>query len=413
MSYQSGYQSSRVSERKTILQARSFVGGQSEAHPLPQAVLTRIVSAFSLTVLLIAFMIAFAGVTQAQGAANQITSASAAIATGQQQLQAARVANTEEAYRTAESTFDRAVRLDAKDPTPRLYLGLARMELSGWLARKGSFSPSGDLMTKASADLDAAVALGPDNLQVRMSRGASYAEFPSFLNKGALAREDLEAVVHHPKFATQTGDMRARAHHTLGRVYATAGESEKARAAWQAAVAASPQSREGQAAQVELGKLAAPVVASDVAGRRMPDRFPKISLETTPIIVSATVTFPDHRGDWKREYLPESMKLFLAKLEKQRGLLGVHALSSIDNRGMLVILTWWENKKALNDWFYSETHRGIISQYYGSAQTTAGPVGSGTPAGGMGQVGIELFTPLPGGIVFGGGLTPARPKKQK
>lgn len=374
---------------------------------------------FSLPVVVMAFMIALSCATQAQeagasaqGPANQITSAATAIATGQQQLQAARAANTEEAYRVAESTFDRAVQLDAKDPMARLYLGLARMEHSGWLARKGSFGPSGELTTRACADLDAAVALDPDNLQVRLSRGLSYAEFPSFLNKGALARADLEVVVHHPKFAAQTGDIRARAHYTLGRVYAAGGESEKARASWAAAVAASPQSREGQAAQRELEKLAAPVVASDVMGRRMPDRFPKISLETSPIIVSATVTFPNHRGDWERKSLPESMKIFLAKLEKQPGLLGVHALSSIDNRGMLVILTWWENKKALNDWFYSDTHQGIISQFYGKAQPASGPVGSGAPTGRMEQVGIELFTPLPGGMVFGGGLTPARREKQ-
>lgn len=392
---------------QTILETKRRSRQQSGSHR--RAVL----AAFLLALAATAFMTVLPAVTAAQAAQSATTQGAATlIATGQQQLQAARIANTEEAYRAAEATFDRAVQLDAKYPVARLYLGLTRMELSGWLARKGSFGPSGDLTTRAIADLDAAVALGPDNLQVRLSRGASYAEFPSFMNKGALAREDLEAVVHHSNFAAQSNDLRARAHYTLGRVYAAGGESEKARASWQAAVAASPQSREGQLAEQELKKLNAPVVAADVAGRRMPDRFPKISMETTPIIVSATVTFPNHRGDWERESLPESMKSFLAKLEKQPGLLGVHALSSIDNRGMLVILTWWENKKALNDWFYSETHRGIISQFYGSARPESGPVGSQTPTGGMGQVGIELFTALPGGMVFGGGLTPAPRQKQ-
>src|ERR1700674_909092 len=372
-----------------------------------------VIAAVCLAFSSIAFIMALPGATAAQGAqAASAQGAATVIATGQQQLQAARTTNTEEAYRAAESTFDRAVQLDARDPLARLYLGLTRMELSGWFARKGSFGPSGYLTTRACADLDAAVVLGPDNLQVRLSRGASYAEFPTFLNKGTLAREDLEAVVRHPRFAAQSNDMRARAHYTLGRVYAAQGESEKARASWQAAIAANPHSRDGQAAQRELDKLAAPVVASDTAGRRMPDRFPKISLETSPIIVSASVTFPNHRGDWKRESLPESMKLFLAKLEKQPGLLGVHALSSIDNQGMLVILTWWENKKALNDWFYSETHQAIISEFYGTAQAAPGPVGPKTPVGGMGQVGIELFTPLPGGMVYGGGLTPARRVKK-
>lgn len=333
------------------------------------------------------------------------------IATGQQQLVAARTANTEEAYRLAESTFEQAVKLDPKAAMARTYLGLARMELSGWIARQGRFDVSGEVMNKAIADLDAAVAMAPDNLQVRMSRGSSYAEFPSFLNKGSLAREDLEIVVRHPNFAAQSSDTRARVYFTLGRVYAAAGESEKARASWTAAVAANPQTREGQAAQRELEKLGNPVVAKDVAGRRMPDRFPKIPLETSPIMVAATVTFPDHKGDWERASLPDSMKAFLAKLEKQPGLLGVHALSSVDRRGMLVILTWWENKRALNDWFYSATHQGIISQFYGNRPPAAGAVGTNAPVGAMGQVGIELFARLPGGMQFGGGLTPARPEK--
>lgn len=378
---------------------------KSKPQPGRSGVIQAIGSMFSLAVI----VIALSGAAQAQEAS---ASGATLITAGQQQLQAARAANTEEAYRVAEATFDRAVQLDPKDPIARLYLGLTRMELSGWFARKGSFGPSGDLTTRACADLDAAVALGPTNLQVRLSRGSSYAEFPSFLNKSALAREDLEAVVQHPKFAAQSNDLRARAHYTLGRIYAAGGESEKARASWQAAVAASPQSREGQLAKGELEKLGAPVVASDAAGRRMPDRFPKISMDTSPIVVSASVTFPNHHGDWTRESLPESMKNFLAKLEKQPGLLGVHALSSIDHPGMLVILTWWENKKALNDWFYSESHQAIIGEFYGKAQPAAGPVGSKTPTGGMGQVGIELFTPLPGGMVFGGGLMPSPRKKQ-
>jgi tetratricopeptide (TPR) repeat protein len=353
------YQSTRASELKSKPQSKRI------------RVSHAVVSALSLAVVMIAFMAASVSATSAPEpvASAQNAPAATLIATGQQQLQAARTANTEEAYRVAEATFDRAVQLDAKDPMARLYLGLA---------------------------------LAPDNLQVRLSRGSSYAEFPSFLNKGTLAREDLEVVVHHPRFAAQTNDLRARAHYTLGRVYAAGGESEKARASWQAAVAASPQSREGQLARAELEKLGAPVVAADAAGRRMPDRFPKISIET----------FPNHRGDWTRESLPESMKNFLAKLEKQPGLLGVHALSSVDNRGMLVILTWWENKKALNDWFYSEAHQAIIGEFYGKGKPGAGPLDSKTPTGGMGQVGVELFTPLPGGMVFGGGLAPTPRKKQ-
>src|ERR1700682_1866094 len=122
------YQSNRATERKSKLQPKRFGLGQD------------VVSTFPVAALAIAFIIAWAGATTAQpgaspqGAANQITSAATLIATGQQQLQAARSANTEEAYRVAAATFDRAVQLDATDPIARLYLGLTRMELSGWFA---------------------------------------------------------------------------------------------------------------------------------------------------------------------------------------------------------------------------------------------------------------------------------------
>jgi tetratricopeptide (TPR) repeat protein len=382
---------------------RSITRRLTSAHRIRRTATKLFIATFST----LALMLVIASAARAQDA--ELTKL---IAAGQQQLAAARVANTEEAYRLAETTFEQAVKLDPKSAIARTQLGLARMELSGWIARQGRFDSSGEVMNKAIADLDAAVAMAPDNLQVRMSRGSSYAEFPSFLNKGALAREDLEVVVHHQAFPSQSSDTRARVYFTLGRVYAAAGESEKARASWTASVAANPQTREGQAAQRELDKLGAPVVAKDVAGRRMPDRFPNIPLETSPIMVAATVTFPDHKGDWERASLPASMKAFLANLEKQPGLLGVHALSSVDHRGMLVILTWWENKQALNNWFYSETHQGIIKQFYGGRAPATGAVGANTSAGEMGQVGIELFTALPGGMQFGGGLTPAGAKKK-
>jgi hypothetical protein len=138
-------------------------------------------------------------------------------------------------------------------------------------------------------------------------------------------------------------------------------------------------------------------------------------METALIVVAATITFPDHHGVWERTSLPGSMQTFLINLDKQPGLLGVHVLSSIDHPGMLVILTWWENKRALNDWFYSETHQGIITQYYGNGARDAAAAKPNDSARSMtqgSQVGIELFAPLPGGMEYGGGLTPARRQKR-
>ncbi|HMF55103.1 MAG TPA: antibiotic biosynthesis monooxygenase family protein [Pyrinomonadaceae bacterium] len=328
--------------------------------------------------------------------------------TGQRQMEAARTSNTEEAYAQSEATFTQAVNLNPRSAQALLYRGLARLEHAGFAARQSNFNASTELTTQGTADMDAAVALSPDDLQVRALRGLSYAQFPAFMGKGAPAREDLERVVHHQNFAAQSGSFRARVFYQLGRVYAAAGRPEQAAESWRAAVAADAQSRDGQAAQEELRKLALPSAATDSSGRTMPDRFPQIGVTAGPIMVAATVTFPRQAGGWERATLPDSMRAFLEQLQRQPGLLGVHLLSSIDHPGMLVILTWWENKKALNNWFYSDTHQGIIKRYYG-AQNNAQPGGttqSNASMAASSQVGIELFIQLPGGMQFGGGLMP-------
>jgi hypothetical protein len=101
------YQSNRVSERR-LLPRRRRVGLSED-----------ILVALSMTLL----MIALSSATAAQVPAVTAQSAPTLIATGQQQLQAARVANTEAGYRVAEATFDRAVQLDVKDPIARLLSG--------------------------------------------------------------------------------------------------------------------------------------------------------------------------------------------------------------------------------------------------------------------------------------------------
>jgi heme-degrading monooxygenase HmoA len=86
------------------------------------------------------------------------------------------------------------------------------------------------------------------------------------------------------------------------------------------------------------------------------------------------------------------------RLKGWPGLLGTRVMASLDQSGQVVIVTWWKDKAAVNDWFYGEAHQGMIRDAYG------------TPAGARStdvtQVGIELFAPLPGGTRIHGGLTP-------
>ena len=226
-----------------------------------------------------------------------------------------------------------------------------------------------------------------------------------FANDHARHQWGLWHVPAHPKFLE--GDVFIAGANLPRFIDALAGQTEKARADFRAAVEIGAKSPDGIAAQQELDKLAAPPSATDSQGARRPDHFPELSSDTSPIIVAATVTLPGHNYEKGRASLGPSMEKFLGRLEKQPGLLGMHTLMSMDHPGMLVILTWWKDKKALNDWFYSDVHRGIIQEYYG-AGTPPRPAGdSAKPTMNQsGQIGMELFTSLPGSIRYGGGLTP-------
>src|SRR6185503_6894861 len=99
--------------------------------------------------------------------------------------------------------------------------GTAKMAESGKLAQEGKFAPANELMQAAMADLDGAVALEPEEIELRTRRGLMYGSFPPFLNKGEVAREDLEMVVHHAKFAALTEAQRQRVLGMIARLKST------------------------------------------------------------------------------------------------------------------------------------------------------------------------------------------------
>jgi len=310
------------------------------------------------------------------------------------QLQAARSESTEAAYLKAEETIDSAVRQDAKNPLALMIRGAIKMERAGWLASKGRFVPANEVMAIACADMDAAVAMSPGNIEARMTRGLMYGRFPTFLNKGALSREDLEMVLHSPDFATQPAEKRATVQLVIGLVYGGAGDLAKAGAAFLGAVDANPNGEAAKEARAQMKKLAETAPAASAKGPYHPDRFPKISADTSPIIAAASITMPGPEAE-----LSPFIQDLERSLKSQPGMLATHVLRSVDHPGMLVIMTWWKDKQALNDWFYSDWHQGLIKQIYVDRK----------PAGrteGPSQVAIELLTTLPGGMRFNGGLAP-------
>ena len=371
---------------------------------------------FSTNVLMLAFFLSLLFSSAVKAQTN--STIDELLRTAQQLTQTARTSGTNEAWQKVEDVLTPALQAEPKNIKALLLRGQARLEHSGLLAKLGKFEDSGKLTSQATEDYDRAVAIAPQDLGARMTRGMSYAQFPSFMNRGATAIEDLNAAAKNDQFTSLKTGSQARVFFILGKTYAAAGQTEKAAAAFSDAVKTDPQSPDGIAAKVELDKFASAPLAVDSKGARRPDRFPQLTSETSPVIVAATFTISGHKGTWSRDALPASLQTFLIGVEKQPGMLGMRIMSDTEKPEMLIILTWWQDKKALNDWFYSDTHQGLIKEYYNAGANR--PAAGNTAASTTGvpslvrssQVGMELFTALPGGLTYGGGLTPSGAEKK-
>src|SRR5258705_6522308 len=111
----------------------------------------------------------------------------------------------------------------------------------------------------------------------------------------------------------------------------------------------------------------------------------------------------------------------VAALKAVPGCLGVETARTAT--GKQVIFAWFENKKALLDWYYSPVHQRLMSQFFPGATprtpmpdvvdngqpilaiaslTMADKPVSGVTSLPISQIAIELYQPLPGGIALGG-----------
>ena len=116
-------------------------------------------------------------------------------------------------------------------------------------------------------------------------------------------------------------------------------------------------------------------------------------------------------------------------LKATPGCLGVETARTTS--GKLVIFAWFENKKAVLNWYQSDMHQGLVNQYAGGYHRPGGPL-AGVPDDGpvlaiasltmptpptdgdlraaTTQIAIELYAPLPGGIASGGRFAPSSVK---
>jgi len=116
-------------------------------------------------------------------------------------------------------------------------------------------------------------------------------------------------------------------------------------------------------------------------------------------------------------------------LKATPGCLGVETART--SSGKAVIFAWFENKKAVLNWYNSEMHQALLSQYSGGHRRPGGPL-AGVPDEGpvlaiasltmskpatdgdlraaTTQIAIELYAPLPGGLASGGRFAPSSVK---
>lgn len=115
----------------------------------------------------------------------------------------------------------------------------------------------------------------------------------------------------------------------------------------------------------------------------------------------------------------------VAALKAVPGCLGVETARTAS--GKQVIFAWFENKKALLDWYYSPVHQQVMTQFFPGAPartpmpdvaddgrpilaiaslTMAERPVSGITSLPVSQIAIELYQPLPGGIALGGRFSP-------
>jgi hypothetical protein len=136
-----------------------------------------------------------------------------------------------------------------------------------------------------------------------------------------------------------------------------------------------------------------------------------------------------------RAQSPAGLPDLIGALKATPGVLGVDATRQTAN-GKMVIFTWFENKKAVLDWYYSDMHLALMMQYSSGADRSRGPladmpddgrpilaIASMTMPGGVPpnagdvrsavtQMAIEFYAPLPGGSSAGGRFAPSTVKVQ-
>ena len=119
----------------------------------------------------------------------------------------------------------------------------------------------------------------------------------------------------------------------------------------------------------------------------------------------------------------------VAALKATPGCLGIETAKT--DSGKQVIFAWFEDKKAALKWYYSDTHKAVIKQFFPNRKLSDNPLAGVPDDGGpimavasvtvneertkenprpFKQIAIELYKPLRGGLSLGGRFAPDKMK---
>lgn len=115
-------------------------------------------------------------------------------------------------------------------------------------------------------------------------------------------------------------------------------------------------------------------------------------------------------------------------LLETKGCLGITSFPAQGGKQQ-VIAAWFENRKAMEAWYYSPMHQGAMAKFFpnfrprkpfaafkdekapilvlASVTPSNKPIGNGSNLA-VSQIAIEGYTPIPGGLALGGTFSPEK-----
>jgi signal transduction histidine kinase len=154
----------------------------------------------------------------------------------------------------AEKLFNQILAAEPENATALVYRG----SLLGLKLGLRLVPPDRSLaaLRQSNADLDRAVSLAPDDLEVRSIRGYSSLYTPSFVGRDRIAVEDFSHIIQLLERQPGAELQRAEWRLALGDAYHKAGEDDKARQSWRRVMELSPGASAAIAAESKLRVVA-------------------------------------------------------------------------------------------------------------------------------------------------------------